>query len=60
MIKHSIKRISQLNKNCNYTNCEYVYNYIKFSNKININEYNNLNISICEKCGIHIYKIKLK
>ena len=34
--------------------------YEKFRNKVNINEYNNLNISVCEKCGIHIYEMKSK
>ena len=58
--KQNLKIISQININCNYYNCKYVYNYIKFNNKVNINEYNNLNISVCEKCGIHIYEMKNK
>lgn len=53
-----IKNISQLTINCKYYNCNYKYNYIKFKKKININQFNNLNVSVCEKCGIHLYEIQ--
>ena len=54
--KQNIKSI--LNVNCKYYNCNYMYNYIKFNKKININQYNNIHLSICEKCGMHIYEVK--
>ena len=31
---------------------------MKFNKKININEYNNIHLYICEKCGFHIYEVK--
>ena len=55
--KSYVNTISTIVTKCNYMNCNYTSpNYTKLINSKIYDKYSNINISVCETCGLFLYE----